>query len=386
MARISRLARAAGCLLLSFALSASADEPVQVPNGAPDCKPHPGLTIADFSFPVHALVDEHQNSVLSILKDQFKITAILRYYDDDPESIRGKTLTAAEADAILAAKLSIGTIFQHFNDDPTKFMLPNVGAHDADRALLLADRIGQPHESAIYFGIDGPERHLDDIKQEFRLSHGKLMTDARKAEILERERKRAIDEKKDEITKELRKQHKSDAEIAAYLKDYLSWENVKAAIERTAKSRLKRAVEKYERYLQYGQQALGAADLGSVTPEAMVPVIAQYFAKIRERFNEYRTRRGAGFKIGLYCTPMICVKADDLNWADYIWLSPEGRYDREYMMMLARSDRWNLLQYPESKRCTDWIDASERGRAISFDFNRPNPRKPNDFGLWNIRR
>jgi Rv2525c-like, glycoside hydrolase-like domain len=384
MSRCVRLACATGLLLLLSPFAAFAEDPMPPKGYHPDCELQAGLSIADFSFPVDALLDENQKNGLEVLRDKFMITAILRYYDHEQESQKWKTLTVAEADAIIAAKLSIGVVFQHYNTDPVKFMEPNVGRTDADRALLLADRIGQPYESAIYFGIDGPERHLDGLKQVFTWSNGKPITDAAKARVIERERKSITDAKKEAVKNAMLEQNKSQAKIAAYTTEYLARADVREDIEKRAQKKSGNALEQYDKFLKFGPAALGTSNIGGVTPEAMVPVIARYFAQIRERFNDYRNLKGHGFKIGLYCTPLICVRGE--KWADYIWLSPEGRFDKEYTEILGRSDRWHLQQYPESKPCKNWVDTSKRASEISFDFNRPNPRKKDDLGLWNSRR
>lgn len=128
--------------------------------GGPACKRNPGLEVADFSIPVTELKLRNpgpgeNRTVLQILKDDFGIKTIFRYYDKQSESIPCKTLLRDEVDAIFKHGMSVAVVFQHQNDKPETFLEGNRGAEDAIRSLQLAKANGQPFGSTIYFGVDG---------------------------------------------------------------------------------------------------------------------------------------------------------------------------------------------------------------------------------------
>ena len=82
------------------------------------------------------------------------VRTIARYYDYPDETLPGKTLTQTEVDLLAARGMSLVVIFQHHNDHFESFT-PERGEGDAVRSLELAGKFGQPHGSAIYFGVDG---------------------------------------------------------------------------------------------------------------------------------------------------------------------------------------------------------------------------------------
>lgn len=83
------------------------------------------------------------------------VTTIIRYYDHENETIRGKTIRMHELDLIKEHDLQLAVVFQHNNNRLTSFTADR-GLRDADRSLALASLINQPRNSAIYFGVDGP--------------------------------------------------------------------------------------------------------------------------------------------------------------------------------------------------------------------------------------
>ncbi len=72
-----------------------------------------------------------------------------RYYSDSPS----KTLTLAEAHALSGAGLNIIAVFEDVNNVIDKFSQAS-GQSNARKALQLAQTIGQPASTAIYFAVD----------------------------------------------------------------------------------------------------------------------------------------------------------------------------------------------------------------------------------------
>ncbi|MCE3608297.1 TIGR02594 family protein [Massilia sp. P8910] len=85
------------------------------------------------------------------------VRTVIRYYNNQNSStFPTKCLTKEEFATLTAAGLSIAVVFQQrggaggFLDD----FATGKGIRDAQRALSLATNIGQPQDSAIYFGVD----------------------------------------------------------------------------------------------------------------------------------------------------------------------------------------------------------------------------------------
>ena len=74
---------------------------------------------------------------------------VARYYSDNAE----KALTAAEAQALSGAGLSIVAVFENSNDSAGLFSAAT-GQSQAATALRLATAVSQPAGSAIYFAVD----------------------------------------------------------------------------------------------------------------------------------------------------------------------------------------------------------------------------------------
>jgi hypothetical protein len=81
------------------------------------------------------------------------VRTVFRYYSHLPPSLPGKDLQPEEAKIILGEGLSIGSVFQHFNNCFRTFE-NKWGREDAEQALRMAQAVGQPQGSAIYFGVD----------------------------------------------------------------------------------------------------------------------------------------------------------------------------------------------------------------------------------------
>jgi glycoside hydrolase-like protein len=328
----SKVAVAVAVIAIFAAKVVSADE-ITIPDRHPTCGEHRNFRVADFSVPLSNLQSDKRLSALKALKT-FKVDTVFRYYDYKNETLPGKTLHPDESDAIIAAGLEIGVVFQHHNEDPAKFLDPSSGTNDAEQALKLADENRQPYGSAIYFTVDGPERHLKPLIKEYRLNGGRPLSSDREAQ--------------------LRRQGRS----------YF--------------------VESYTNFLTYGRDAFHIDKLDKITPDMMKPVIARYFSSVRASFQAYAQKHGGnGYKIGMYCTGSMCLFGDDTKLADYFWISPEGRNDPEYRRFLGRQGHWSLVQQLKTF-CPGWGPTPAQ-KELELDFDLVSREHP-DFGQWTAKR
>jgi hypothetical protein len=328
----SKIAIGAAVIAIFGAKVVTAEE-IPIPSQNPTCVEHRNFSVADFSVPLSKLLSDKKLSALRVLKT-FKVDTIFRYYDYKNETLPGKTLHPDESDAIIAAGLKIGVVFQHYNNDPAKFLDPSSGTNDAEQALKLADENRQPYGSAIYFSVDGPERHLDPLIKEYKLNGGRPMSRDREAQ--------------------LRRQGRS----------YF--------------------VESYAKFLTYGHDAFHIDKPDKITPEMMKPVVARYFDSVRESFQAYAQKHGGNsYKIGMYCTAAMCLLGDDSKMADYFWISPEGRNDPEYRKFLQRDGHWHLVQQLKTF-CPGWGPTPDH-KELELDFDQVSSKHP-DFGQWAAKR
>lgn len=101
------------------------------------------------------------------------VRTVIRYYNNSNSSkFPSKCLTRGEFDKLTEAGLKIAVVFQQrggaegFLEDFGR----GKGTRDASRALALAETIGQPENSAIYFGVDHDffrPAELDQIERYF---------------------------------------------------------------------------------------------------------------------------------------------------------------------------------------------------------------------------
>ncbi|HEY1735557.1 MAG TPA: glycoside hydrolase domain-containing protein [Methylovirgula sp.] len=315
-------------------ISCAAAQGLPFPKTRPSCVATAELTAADMSIPAVAPLNDKHESALLKLKD-LGVTTLLRYYDQENETLPGKTLHAEESDAIISAGLKIGVVFQHHNDDPGKFLKPLVGKEDAERALNLADENRQPYGSAIYFGVDGPEFHLAPLMFEYRSNDGKAMSDARKSQL--------------------------QSEGKSYF------------------------IESYDNFRNRGPKAFHLDQLDRVKPDMMQPIIGEYFQEIKATFAAYATRHhGDTYRIGMYCTAGMCKFGVGHQLADYFWMSPEKRKQQAYGEFL-NSSRLNLVQQLTTS-CPPWGPLPDGiPLRFEFDFDLVNPAQPN-FGEWSKKR
>jgi Domain of unknown function (DUF1906) len=293
----------------------------------------------DFSLQTQHLVDDRRQSLYPLLKQTYKVDTIIRYYDEECETLPGKTLSLEESKAIISAGLQLAVVFQHRSDDPTKFFEKSIGVKDANRALILAERLGQPYKTAIYFGIDGPERHL-------------------------------VDKVPDKLWKDNNGQRMSPDKEQAYMT-----------------SRGSCAINSYRLYVDHAAEVFGVNEEPSkVDSKKMYAVFKRYFDDIRTAFQEYaRSHEGNTYKIGIYCTSAICSFAKREGLAEFYWLSAEGRDDKtkghddsiydEFLQQHAGED-WFLIQ--SAPVLAPWAPG---GRLVEFDVNYVNP-KHDDYGQW----
>lgn len=89
------------------------------------------------------------------LMRQHRVETIIRYYDWEKESIKGKTPKAEELKLIKDAPLQFLAVFQHYNSSFSTFQDPSRPAADLKRILELAKAWGQPKGSGVYIGVDG---------------------------------------------------------------------------------------------------------------------------------------------------------------------------------------------------------------------------------------
>jgi hypothetical protein len=261
-------------------------------------------------------------SGLDALKS-FGVTTVFRYYDMPDETLPGKTLLPNEVAAILAKNLKIGVVFQHNSDDPATFIAnENTGKVHARRALELATSNRQPLGTAIYFGIDGAELHLQDLASFYERHQGRPLSEQEEAD--------------------LRKQKK---------RKFIAW---------------------YKKFRTYRNSAFGPND--KITAKSMHPFVKKYLDGVRAVFREYaQSHSGQTYKVGLYCTGGICDYAAANTPVDYYWVTAEGRNLPEYGRFIDKG-RWSLLQQLETL-CPDW-----KSKNVGFDFNRVSPQA--DIGTW----
>ena len=101
------------------------------------------------------------------------VQSVIRYFNRaNSRKLPEKRIEPAEAQALADAGLSLVTVFQQRGgaDKHIEDLDRESGISDAKRALELADRINQPHGSAIYFAVDydyWTSSELDKIKYYF---------------------------------------------------------------------------------------------------------------------------------------------------------------------------------------------------------------------------
>lgn len=135
------------------------------------CSKDSGAAAADLSRPVNQTFLDKMKVV--------GIKTIIRYYDHEDETIKGKTLRKDERDLIIKNNFAIGVVFQHHNDALASFT-PARGKQDAQRSRILAKENSQPGTSAIYFGVDGDWKkaaELTKIKDYFKEVNAELAKD-----------------------------------------------------------------------------------------------------------------------------------------------------------------------------------------------------------------
>ena len=130
---------------------------------------------------MHSVIDTPWNTIshLGDLKSA-GVRVIVRYYNRANSSkLPEKRIEEAEARAISDAGMKLAVVYQQRGgkDGHIEDLDAASGAADAARSLELADRIGQPDGSAIYFAVDWDyfhNSHLDSIQAYFAAAKKKL--------------------------------------------------------------------------------------------------------------------------------------------------------------------------------------------------------------------
>lgn len=147
------------CSILAAALLIGAQAGDAIASGSHDFAAHcyagSGVMAADTSQPVTPAFLKKMREV--------GVHTIIRYFDHENETIRGKTLTFGERMEIAASGFNILVVFQHWGQRISTFRDRTRGTSDAMRALKLAHDVGQPVGSAIYFAVDGPWSNPKDM-------------------------------------------------------------------------------------------------------------------------------------------------------------------------------------------------------------------------------
>jgi hypothetical protein len=311
-------------LVVSFVIALITVAFAAPPVEQPACTGSSGFTVVDSSIQVTKLVAENNEPGLSALKG-YGVRTIFRYYDLPTESIACKTLLPSETDAIFAARagFKIGVVFQHASDDPNTFIAdPRTAETHALRALDLAAANGQPKDSAIYFGVDGADLHLEDVALMYKKRDGREL---------------------------------SDSEIAALRSNHQG-----------------PLVRWYSNFLIYRARAFGSNE--PITAESLYPFVKNYFDTISRVFaNRAATEPDRSYKIGIYCTAALCDYAERKHLADYFWVTAEGRNKPTYARFVNKNT-WHMLQQLETL-CPKW----PRPRNAGFDFNRISERGIGDW-------
>jgi hypothetical protein len=126
----------------------------------PPCVANRGFEAIDVS---QQISDDFARQIRSI-----GVNTIIRYYDWEQETIRGKTLTQTELDIIRRNDLQVAVVFQHHNDKVETFEDTDRGRIDALRSLELARKLAQPRGSAVYFGVDGVDAKFSRLRRDKR--------------------------------------------------------------------------------------------------------------------------------------------------------------------------------------------------------------------------
>jgi hypothetical protein len=323
------------CVLTTLLLLCTAANTHDWPNSErPRCQSNPLYPVVDISVPTHLINTNGAEPALEQLR-VFGVKTIFRYYDYEDESIRGKTLTPEERERIFAAKMNVAVIFQHNNDDPATFVVGHRGREDARRALTLAKQLGQPFGSAIYFGVDGVDDWLENLVAEYKISGGKPMTDSRKEEL------------------------KNGQKRIRFYESFLTY---------------------YTAFKKPVQQ-LKAADI--------IPFVEDYLLAVKAVFDEASGGDPKkGYLIGAYGSGLTNFKLQALKhqseakpFLAYSWLAQSGAWP--LFEEFEKRGGWALKQKMPTI-CDQWDhpwekDKQGKPKRVDFDFNMS---RNGEFGHW----
>jgi hypothetical protein len=106
------------------------------------------------------------------------IETVIRYYAVKGGQWSGKVLSRSELAMLEAEGLNVAIVYQNNNNKARYFQNRNKGKVDSDWALRHADKLRQPEDTPIYFGVDFPiwdrdpsviRRNLDNVRAYFEL-------------------------------------------------------------------------------------------------------------------------------------------------------------------------------------------------------------------------
>jgi uncharacterized protein (TIGR02594 family) len=96
------------------------------------------------------------------------VRTVIRYYNHrNSQILPSKCLSKPELEALTAAGLSVATVFQQRGGSGGNIadLSAEAGKRDATRAVALAESLGQPQGSAIYFAVDWDYYKATDLQQ-----------------------------------------------------------------------------------------------------------------------------------------------------------------------------------------------------------------------------
>jgi hypothetical protein len=313
------------------------------------CKVDPTHLAVDMSVPMQKTQTRDGKPVLDFFRNTLNVSIFIRYSDYAPfdeknpekihETLHEKVLRSEERDEIFKrAGSSIVTVFQHNNDAPLTFAVGNRGTDDALRALAVARELGQPNESAIYFGVDGVDETIQALAQMYKKRDGQSVSDD-----------------------ELKKLKGYDNKVAKWYNEFLDY-------HATA----------------FRNKDGSPKDASKITGSDMLPHIERYFRDVTAVFDAAPDGHP---KIGAYGSGFANFDLEKkLPFVEYFWLSQSTGFTG-YKDYLNRG-RWSLLQQQPTH--LGWASPVDKTQEADFDLNfvrscKTLPSGQPDVGQWSIR-
>ena len=120
-----------------------------------------------------AVVDASENLTSAAVSLKARgVKAVIRYYALELQrNLPEKIITKSEANAIFQADLSLAISYQYNNGSIDSFTSQRANL-DASMCVKLADNIGQPRDTAVYFGVDKnwiEDQQINAIAEYFKI-------------------------------------------------------------------------------------------------------------------------------------------------------------------------------------------------------------------------